>query len=174
MLKPGDYLAPTGKLIKCRTLDCDKGALERSLKFYDPQLYLKWNEKKRGGWGLWEVRRRPNEMSLVYQGELNDKPLFTMEYQEIDLVAHVLDLPYLHHDALGKIKSMDTWSNGSAKNFNRDLEYAEAKHREAAKQKNKEELRYNLKQHKREWREFADLVSQGVNPGAVLNGFRFK
>lgn len=174
MLKPGDYLAPTGRLIVGNTMDCNKAALERALKFYDSQLYLNWNPKKRGGWGMWEVRRRPDTMSKVYHGKINGVPLYTFEYKELDIIAHVIDLPVLSYDVIGKIKAMDTWANGELKNFSRNLEYSEAKHREKEEKKNRDELRYNIKQHKREWREFAQLVSQGVSPSQVLKGMRLK
>jgi hypothetical protein len=168
MLKPGDYIRPTGRLIVGNVLDCNKDALERSLKFYDPQLYLKWNHKKRGGWGKWEIRRRPDHKSKVYQGHLNGAALYTTEYVEKDIVNHVLDLDVLQYSALERIKQMDSWSD--KRNWVDKFEYDEARLKEQHDKRVREELRYNLKQHKREWREFAQLVSQGVNPGRILKG----
>lgn len=160
-------MAPTGKLIVGSVHDCNRQALERSLKFYDPQLYLKWNPKKRGGWGMWEIRRRPNEPTKVYQGSVDGQAFFTIEYKENDLVHHVLDVPVLRYDVLAKIKQMDAWAN---KNFLDNLDYEAARGIADAKAKARNELHYNIKQHKREWRDFAALVSQGVNPAKVLKG----
>jgi len=169
MLKPGDYLKPTGNLIIGNTLDCNKAVLESHLKAYDRQLYIKWNPKKREGWGMWEVRRRPDQPSKVYQGMFNGSKLYTIEYVELDIINHVLDVPVLHENILGKIKSMDAWNT---KNYIDELDYAAAKHKETEEKKAREEMRYNAKQFKREWKEFASLVSQGVNPGNILKGMK--
>src|SRR6185369_13350161 len=108
MNNPVCFLKPTGSLIIGNTGDCNKGFLERCLKYYDQQLYIKWNPKKRGGWGMWEVRRRPETATNVFQGKLEDGTnVYTYEYKELDLVNHVLDVPVLHYNVLGKIKSMD-------------------------------------------------------------------
>jgi len=166
---PGIFIAPMGKYIIGNTLDCNKKMLERALQFYDKQLYLQWNPKKRGGWGKWEIRRRPDVYTKVYQGEWQGASLYTSELRELDLVNHVLDLDVLHMDALGKIKRMDTWKN---KNFATDLEKFEAEHRQKMESKAREDLAYDIKQHKREWREFAQLVSSGMNPAAAWKGKR--
>lgn len=169
MSKPGDILKPTGRLIVGNTLDCNKNYVERCLKFYDKQLYLKWNPKKRGGWGMWEVRRKPEFLTHVFQGTFNGSKLYTAEYVEMDIVNHVLDVEVLHENILGKIKSMDSWGTS---NYIDGLDYAAAKHKEQEQKKAREEMRYNAKQHKREWKEFAALVAQGVNPSHILKGMR--
>lgn len=171
MLKPGDYIKPTGRLITGTVFDCDKRRLEKLLKDLDAQLYLKWNPKKRGGWGCWEVRRKPNQLTKIYQGSFQGQDLYTLDYKESDIINHILDLPYLSYDVIGKLKSMDAWSS---KNFMAEADYAAERHKAQQDKANREELRYNIKQFKREWREFATLVSQGVNPGKVLKGFRVK
>lgn len=169
MLKPGDYLRPTGGLIVGNGLDCNKAFLERILKAYDKQLYIKWNPKKRGGWGMWEVRRKPDTLTNVYHGEFNGAKLYTAEYVEIDIVNHVLDVEVLHENILGKIKQMDTWGK---KNYIDELDSAAAKYKQEEEVKARAEMRYNAKQHKREWKEFAALVAQGVNPSHILKGMR--
>jgi hypothetical protein len=169
MLQPNDYLRPTGSIVIGSVHDCNRAALERSLKFYDPQLYIKWNPKKRGGWGCWEIRRKPEHLTKVYQGQWNGQALYTLEYKENDLVHHVLDVPVLRYDVLGKLKSMDAWNN---KNFLNDLDYEAERLKEREEAKAKAELRYNIKQFKREWRDFASLVREGVNPSQIIKGTR--
>lgn len=169
MLKVGDYIAPTGGLIVGSVRDCNKRVLEKLLRDYDSQLYIKWNAKKRGGWGCWEIRRKPNYLTPVYQGQFNDQPIYTMERKELDLVAHVLDLNYLSYEVMGKIKSMDAWGT---QHWAAQQDYLAAKQREVVEKQARDELRYNIKQHKREWRELAALVSQGINPASILKGIR--
>lgn len=166
MLQPDDYLSPTGKLIQFNTADCDKNALERSLKFYDRQLYLKWNPKKRSGWGMWEVRRRPNELTALYEGAVPGGELFRLEYSELDIVNHILDVPVLTYDVLGKIKSMDTWTS---KNWVATQDYEARRAKDLEDRRAREELKYNIKQFKREWRELAIAVQQGMNPAEIWN-----
>lgn len=163
------YLQPTGSLITGTVHDSDKARIERQLKFYDKQLYLKWNPKKRGGWGLWEVRRKPEFLTQVYQGHFGDAALYTHEYVEHDIVHHVLDVPILDDRLLGKIKSMDTWQT---KNWVDRMEYEGARSLENINSGAREELKYELKQHKREWKELASLVQQGADLGQFLKGIR--
>lgn len=168
MAQSSFFIAPFGKLITGSVLDCNKDSLERELKFYDSQLYLKWNPRKRKGYGQWEVRRKPDRCINVYQGMLGSAKLFTVEYKEIDIVHHVLDLPYLSRNTLGKIKQMDTWGKGV--DYTKDLEYKEALYRQKEEKAALDELKYNVQQHKKEWRDFAQFVSEGGNPGQVLAG----
>lgn len=164
-LKEPHQLKGFGRVVTGSVFDCNKRGLEKSLQFYDKQLYIKWNPDKKGGKGCWEVRRRPDIYSRVYHGDWNGQKVFTSELVEIDIVHHVLDIDVLHQDVLGRIKRMDTWN---ARHWVDDLEYDEKKFKEKSQEKAKQELSYNIKQHKREWREFAQLVSSGVNPAEVL------
>lgn len=165
-----EWCAPSGNIVKGHVLDCDKGALERALKFYDKQLYLKWNPQKRGGYGCWEIRRKPEELTPVYKGDLNDQPLYVMEPKELDLVHHVLDLPFLSFKALDKIKQMDAWND---KYWVKNFEYNERQVVDEQNRKAREEMRYNIKQHKKQWLDLMELVSQGHNPGRLLKGSWF-
>ena len=169
MLKPGDYVAGTGSVVTGSVLDANPARIERALKFYDRQLYLKWNPKKRQGWGMWEVRRTPDQLTKVYQGRFNGQKLYTLERKELDLIAHVLDVAVLNDTLLGKLKSIDAWATP---NFIDNLDHAAAKHAEAQKAKAREEMRYNIKQFKQEWKDFASLVSQGVNPADIIRGVK--
>lgn len=169
MLKQGDYIAPTGKLITGSVFDSSKARIERQLRDYDRQLYIKWNSKKRGGWGCWEVRRKPEFLSPVYQGQLNGHPLYTAEYVEQDIVHHVLDVAVLNDELLGKIKKMDTWNS---KDWVTEMENKGEEWKSETARKAREELQYELKQYKREWKELATAVSQGANLGAFLKGIK--
>lgn len=160
-------IAPMGKVVKGNVLDCSAKSLERALKFYDNQLYLKWNEKKRQGWGTWEVRRRPDHKTAAYQGKFLSGHLFTLDYNEVDLESHVIDLPCLSYDVLKTIKKADTWA---VKNWVDALEAREERNKARIEEKSKLDLKYNLKQFKHEWKDFAQYVSQGGNPGRVLSG----
>lgn len=160
-----------GNIIVGSVRDTDKARLERQLKDYDSQLYIKWNAKKRSGLGIWEVRRLPNSKEKVLKTEFNGFKIFSYEYVELDLVNHVLDVPDLSYDILGKIRSMDAWND---KNFVANLDYRGEQHKLETLKKAREELTYDVKQHKREWRDFATFVSQGGNPGQVLNKMRIK
>lgn len=166
MLQTKRYPGGLGNIIVGSVWDCNKAALERSLKFYDSQLYIKWNPNKRRGHGIWEIRRRPNRMTPVYQGQWQGKDLYTMEWKEIDHVHHVLDVPVLRYDVLAKIKSMDTFGQ---KNWLAAQDYEATRIYDKIEKGAREELKYEIKQHKQEWRDFARLVSEGHNPGQVLN-----
>ncbi len=85
----------------------------------------------------------------------------------MDLIHHVLDCMYLHMNILGKIKQMDAWNT---KNWAAAQEYEAAKSMAKIEKGARDELRYNISQHKREWREFAALVARGVNPAHILKG----
>lgn len=158
-----------GRLVVGSVLDCNKDALERSLKFYDNQLYIKWNPKKRGGLGVWEIRRRPNEMTQVYQGNWRGHDLYTMEWKELDIVHHVLDVPVLKYNVLTRIKEMDVWGK---KSWVDSSDYEAERERANIEKGARAELKYAIQQHKQEWRDFARLVSEGHNPGQVLNKFK--
>lgn len=160
-------LAPYGKLVTGHVLDCDKASLERSLKDYDKQLYIKWNPKKNKGYGSWEIRRHPDKKQMVYKCDFNGYKIFEYEYKELDIINHVLDVPYLSREVVGRIKKMDTWTD---KRWNQDLEYREATHRDAQDKKARDDLKYNIKQHTQQWRDFMSHISQGGNPGQVLSG----
>lgn len=165
-----EWCAPIGNLIEGHVLDCDKASLERALKFHDRQLYLKWNPRKNGGYGCWEIRRKPEANTPVYKGDINGQPLYVMESVELDLVHHVLDLPFLTHRAIERIKKMDAWGD---KYWVNNFEYQEGRAADEANRKAKEDMRYNIKQHKKQWRDLMELVSQGHNPGRLLKGSWF-
>lgn len=169
------FLSPTGNTIKGHVLDCAVGPLVERLRDYDPQLYVQWNPKKLRGWGLWEVRRKPEAKSVrkedvvVYQGNTFVFP----KYHEQGLVHHVLDVPFLNYKILEKLKSMDIWEHKDVghkgKDLNHVLDYKEAKFLEREEDKAVKELDYNLKQYKKEIRWFKDYVATGQDPTRIAD-----
>lgn len=167
--------APTGNLITGHVLDANPKGLEQALKLYDSQLYLKWNSKKLRGWGCWEVRYKPElksvrlEDTIVWQGNTISVP----KYHELDLINHVMDVPFVNYSVLEKIKKMDMWTKDElghkGKNLTNVLHYNEAKHLEKVEDKALKELDYNLKQHKSEIRWFKDYVNAGQNPYRIAD-----
>lgn len=158
---------PTGNTIRGHVLDVSVDPLEQALRDYDPQLYVKWNPKKLKGWGCWEVRRKPESMVVTSSDvhDLGDYSISTPRYKELDVVNHVMDVPYLNYLILKKIHRMDIWAlSHRGKNFVKDAEYAEAKYDEKLDEKSAKELEYNLKQMKHEIRYFREYVLSGGNP----------
>lgn len=149
--------------------DCNKERLERMLKDYDNQLYIRWDAKRKNGRGCWQIRRRPNDKTQVYQGHYQGQPIFTAEYVEEDLTHHVLDVEVLSYDLVGKIKSMDAWNE---KHFINDLEYLEDKASNEARKKNQEDLKYHMKQYRRTWRDMKEALASGQSLGQLLKGFK--
>lgn len=161
---------PLGKIITGDVLDVNPKHFEKELKRYDSQLYLRWNPNKLKGWGNWEIRRIPNMKSLVKVGQFQGYTLMSPEYVELDIVSHVLDVAILNYKALEKIKSMDTFGD---KNWVANLDYKAKVYKEEHDRKAKQELKYSIQQHKKEWRDFAKAVSEGLNPGQVLSKIKF-
>jgi hypothetical protein len=130
------------------------------LQQYDRQLYNKWNPKKRGGMGLWEVRRRPDRKTAVYQG----KGIYSLEYVELDLINHVMDAPILTPRLLNKIQAMDAWR---INNWAADFETKRRQYEEHLNEKVREETSYMIKQHKTEFSDFRSLLLSGFNPARL-------
>lgn len=177
----------TGKIIEGSVLDCNKKHLLKALKDYDKHLYLKWNPYKtydngnleklplpgdphytgKSGIGVWELRRRPEKKLAVPKWELGESIIFNLEYVESDIVNHVMDLPALNYNCLVRLREMDTWE---VQNYVSDLEYRESKALEAEYAKNRAELRYNVKHHKKAFEDFREYVRSGRNPTDLLIG----
>lgn len=177
----------TGKLIQGSILDCNPKYLERALRDYDKQLYLKWNPLKtahpdgsiekmpppgphwRGyGVGVWEVRRQPNTKTMVPWSEVKGECVFfELKYKESDVLNHVMDVPVLNYSILDRIKEMDCWNT---KNYVDDLEYREDQAKDKEYTKNRAELRYQIKHHRSAFKDFQEQIRSGRNPLDFLAG----
>lgn len=161
------HIGATGKIVKGHVLDVSRPSLERALRDYDAQLYLKWNPHKLQGMGLWEVRRKPETKTVgendvvVYKGNTYVCP----KYTELDIVNHVLDVPVLGYHILNRIKDMDTWSQSyRGKDFVSEMEYQEAKYAEREEDRAFDTLNYAIKQEKTAIRGFKDYLLGGGSP----------
>jgi hypothetical protein len=158
-------IGPTGRLVTGSVLDVSKRGLEQALRAYDELLYIKWNPKKRSGMGCWEIRRRPDKKTALYEGEYEGTHLYRVEWDELDIVHHVLDVDTLNYGVLTKIMKMDVWKY---KNLVAEIDYAEKKYAEKIEKQTQEEMAYLIKQHKREIREFREMILSGHNPARIL------
>lgn len=175
-----------GNVIRGHVLDVNKKHLEKKIKEYDPQLYLKWNPLKsmkangkpyiqppegmywRGfGHGCWELRRRPNEKRAMPTWEIGGSIVFSLEYVENEVENHIMDFQYLNYGIVEWIKKHDAWA---VKNFTRELEYIEDKAYDRQLDKNQDDLRYNIKHERKAMRDFQDLIKSGKNPLEILGG----
>lgn len=157
-------IGATGNIVKGSVLDVNKKALEEKLRDYDKQLYIAWNPKKLKGMGTWEIRRRPEQKSAVPKTEYMGQVWFVLEYVENNLINHVLDVPVLNYDVLGKIARMDTIN---VKNWAAELDYKRMKYEEKIKKEEREELSALFRDNKREMRDFKELVASGFNPARI-------
>lgn len=175
-----------GRVVQGHVLDCNKQWIERALKQYDDQLYLKWNPYKtldangkativppegeywQGfGAGCWELRRRPNSKTAVPKWELGDCILFDLDYVETDVENHIKDFPYLNYSILGWVKSNDCWA---VKDWVSDLEYREDESYNRELDRNQSDLKYHIKHERRAMRDFQNELKSGKNPLQFLGG----
>jgi hypothetical protein len=168
--------APTGRLVSGHVLDVSLKPFERALKDYDSQLYVKWNPRKCGGWGCWEIRRRPNEMRAVYQGSHKGTAYFKLMYVENRDVHHVLDAAFLNYDALRKIQEMDLFRMVKDSGYGSFDELLEVKAKEAKTQQLERAdstLRYAIKNNGSAMRDFLNMVRSGIHPAEVLKSTKW-
>lgn len=156
-----------GKCVQGHVLDITRKHFDRSLKNYDRLLYTKWNWRKNGGNGCWEVRRRPEKPYALYEGQYQGVKLFTVEYIETDAINHVLDVPFLNYAALERVKEMDAWV---VDNYLDTIEYAAEKQRSHLEQQNRDELRYQIKHHRKAFSILQEEMQGGRNPLKFLSG----
>lgn len=157
-----------GRIIKGNVNDCNPKTLERALQNYDKQLYLKWNPEKNYGYGIWEIRRRPDSKSHVYKGVyLDGSPLYQLEYRELDLVNHVIDLNTLTIRVLDRLYEMDTTRT---KHWVDNLEYNEERSQVELENKAREDLRYAIRQEKKAFETMYEAARSGKNAAAFFAG----
>lgn len=155
-------VSPVGKLVRGHVLDVAQAPLEKKLKDYDAKLYLKWNSKKLKGNGVWELRRRPDMKEVVDIIEYQGASFVKIDWHENNFVSHVLDVPYLNYDLLTRLKEMDTWNKGIqahnvAAQAERNLDYHEAQ----LKEKHRQEMVYQAKQYKKEFKDLREHLLNG-------------
>lgn len=158
---------PTGRISTGHVLDVARAPLQRMLSDYDNQLYVKWNGRKLGGWGCWELRRRPNKKSIKDVIEHEGSSFVVVDYVENDFESHILDLPYLNYEVMLRLKAMDTWSENLAYYVDR-LESAERTHQEEQKLKNYAEMRYHARQEMKAIRDYREAIRSGMNPAEIV------
>jgi hypothetical protein len=158
------WVAPTGRLSQGHVLDVSKKPFERALRDYDPQLYVRWNPKKLKGWGCWEIRRRPEKNNVIEIVPFGGNTYVHIGPVELDIVNHTLDLAFMNYSVLNKLKSMDTWKNP---NWAKDLERAEAEHREKVIERDRQNLKYMVQEEKSAIRDIKQAILSGANPHLI-------
>ncbi len=162
-------MGATGKLIKGHVLDVNEKLFNEALRFYDKQLYTKWNPEKLRGNGCWEIRRRPEFNSALDVAEFNGMLIFKVGPKEYDLVHHVLDCAFLNYDALRKLKEIDTWQYGTSSQYQDEVERRTRNKRQKNALQRKKETAYMAKHYKQEIRGFQEAIRDGVNPHVIAN-----
>jgi hypothetical protein len=156
------YIKNEGRVVRGSVFDCNKKTLERLLKNYDSQLYLKWNTEKRGGRGIWELRRLPDAKKPVYKGVwIDGNPISALEYVESDMIHHVFDLPSLSYRVLDRLYAADTFRT---KKWVDTFEYEEERSQIKLEADARNELAYNLRHHKKELDILREAARSGINP----------
>src|ERR1044071_7768295 len=106
------WVAPVGKIVTGNVLDCGKQALERKLREYDNQLYVKWNPKKLKGHGCWELRRRP-ELKSIKPGDVSvyaGNTIVFPKYHENGFDSHLKDFAFLNYSMVSWLQANDQWA----------------------------------------------------------------
>jgi hypothetical protein len=160
-------MGPTGKLIKGHVLDVNEKLFNEALRFYDKELYTKWNPHKLRGMGCWEIRRRPQFNSALDICEFEGNTIFVVGPKEFDLVHHVLDCAFLNYDAIRKLKEMDTWQYGNSSKYQDEVERRTRDRRERERLNALTERRAMVRYFKKEIRGFMEAIKDGVNPHSV-------
>lgn len=168
---------PTGQLIQGTVFDCNKAYVESVYQGYDPLLYIKWNPTKNYNMGSWELRRRPEKKSIKETLEFEGQVYHILEYRELDVINHVMDLPVLSTFALDKLKKMDLWSAANYDGANADklkhqLDRIDSNldsHKSKQEQKLYDEAVYGLRQGKHILNNFRNDILSGLNPAEIAH-----
>lgn len=174
------------KVITGHVLDVAKAPLDRALRRYDPLLYTKWNPNKNRGLGVWELRRRPEFKSVresryldspkgrvLIPGDIMEFDDFTIsipKYHETNFENHVKDFQYLSYEIVTWLSGHDLWQYGyKGKNTTTEAEYREAKWLEKIDEDAHTERNYMIKQHRSEFRDYAEYINDGGNPARLVD-----
>jgi hypothetical protein len=162
MIKVG----PVGQVSKGHVLDCNKKAFEKTLKAYDPLLYVVWNPKKLKGHGCWEIRRKSDLLAPVDVAELDStKIILKLDYQEYNWVNSIMDCAFLNYDAFRKLREMDMWQYATtSEKLDEVIARKTRDKQEKLAQQREEDLRYMSKYFSKELREWREAIRSGANP----------
>lgn len=177
-------VARESNTIKGHVLDVAARPLLAALRRYDPQLYIRWAPKKRGGRGVWELRRKPEFKTIKEAipsdrygipdrpGDIHSLGSFSIvepKYHETDVENHVKDFEVLGYHMVDWVAKHDGWNYGfRGKNLTSEADYNEAKYLEKIDAKSDEDRQYALKQYKSEIRWFKDYVLSGGDPALLM------
>jgi len=172
-------VGPTGSLVQGHLFDTDKVELERQLKRYDEQLYLKWDATRYGGYGTWQLRRRPKYKSIVDSTQLGGCGIHRLEYKEIDIENHVWDLPALSDSLLDRVKACDIWDQTDyqgkshrIEEFTATMEQRFFDHKHETQQKQHTDMMYGIMQDRAVMKDFQERIVSGVDPRHLLRFWR--
>lgn len=170
-------IGPTGSVVTGHLFDCSKSALEEKLRRYDSLLYIRWNPKKRRGMGCWEVRRRPEKKTAVHKTTFQGMSFLSLEYVEQDMVHHVVDAPFLSYRIFDWLIEHDTTrimerkegetDEAFMRRLHKEADYRHDKFAEKLNAKASEDMRYMVREHKREIKEFKEALLSGFNPARI-------
>lgn len=173
------------KLVTGHVLDVAQSGLVSTLRRYDPLLYVKWNPKKKGGRGVWELRRKPEQKSIresrfldtprgmvFHKGDIFEFDGFTIvepKYHENSFENHVKDFDYLTYDMVTWLADHDLWKHGyKGKYVTAESDYREAKYLEKIDEDSDSERQYMIKQHRTQFQDFAAYINAGGNPAELI------
>lgn len=156
-----------GKSVQGHVLDVNRKHFNRALSNFDSNLYTKWNPNKNKGNGLWEIRMKPLRSITIYEGEFQGAKLFRVEPVEHPVINHILDVPFLNYSVISRLREMDAWEN---KTMIEDGDALAEKFRNQERARNKEELRYQIRHHKKYFETLQDEMRSGRNPIGLLTG----
>lgn len=160
-------IGPTGSLIKGHVLDVNQKHFNEALQFYDKQLYTKWSPKKCGGWGAWEIRRRPDFNSALDIAEFEGNLIFVVGPKEYDMVHQIMDCAFLNYDQLRKLKEIDTWQYGNSSQYQDEVERRTRARQEKEQEIARKERTYMTQHYRAEIKAFRQMVLDGTNPAAI-------
>lgn len=161
-------MGPTGTVIKGHVLDCSVKGIERVLKDYDSQLYIRWNPNKIKRWGCWEVRRKPNAKSVKEITPIPGGAIKVIDYVEWDVENNIMDIAFLNYEIMTKLKAMDTWNENQSFFVDR-MEAKEQEHNEKIKKAANDELRYTARQIKSSVNSLQEMIRSGFNPAELAD-----
>lgn len=155
-----------GRVSVGHVLDCNKKAFEKTLRNYDPLLYVVWNPFKVKGHGCWEIRRKSDLLTPVDVAELDpERIILKLDYKEYNWVNSIMDCEFLNYDAFRKLKEMDMWQYATdGESLDEVIRRKTRDKQEQIAARREEELRYMSKYFSKELRAWREAIRGGANP----------